>query len=540
MNWSVVNTVALLLFASSSLIWTSTPTAVEEVCDNGIDDDADDLIDLNDPDCSCPSTAPTSLIPNPSFEDKSCCPNSNSQLDCADTWIQASAATTDYMHSCGWMGWDDIPLPLPIPDGEGCVGYRNGRFAVNEFSGVTEPKWKEYVGACLLAPLRANNSYRFRFNIGFSNAENSPPTEVVFYGTSDCRNLPFGTEADRTFGCPSNDPNWKTLGSIHVTGQPNTWVEGEIDITPLADVHAIAIGPSCKVLTASNDLFYFFDNLILADQSAFEFEVAEHGNPCIDTFSLRVPNYDSLQYQWYLDGIAIPGATAAKLHPVEENGNYQLRLISEEGCKLTNAYLFERPYSFETQQVVVCAEDSYSFHSQTLRESGIYYKTLESVNHCDSVIQLNLQVATVPVDSISIKIFPGETYKVGTDEFAQAGKHLATLQTQNACDSLLYIDLDFYRVYIPSAFSPNDDGINDTFYVFGDQDLLMIKSLRIFDRWGQLIYQGEDLPPNDTTKAWDGNTRSSPLPNGVYVYSMQLLMRDGGIRLKKGAITLIR
>lgn len=540
MKWIVINTLAFLLLASTLLNWHLTPTVLEEVCDNGIDDDADDLIDLNDPDCSCASAAPFSLIPNPSFEDKSCCPNSNSQLDCADTWIQASAATTDYMHTCGWLGWENIPLPLPIPDGEGCVGYRNGRFAINEFSGVTEPKWKEYVGACLLSPLRANTDYTFRFNLGFSNAENSPPTEVVFYGTSACENLPFGTEADRTFGCPSNDPNWRILGSLPVIGNPNSWVEREINITPQADVHAIAIGPSCKILTANNDLFYFFDNLILADQKAFEFEVTEHGNPCIDTFSLQIPDYDSLQYQWYRDGIAIEGAIGAMLQPVTEDGNYQVRLTSSEGCTVTKGYLFERPFSSEIQEVTICEGEAYSFHSQTLRESGTYYETLKSADYCDSTIQLNLQIATEAVDSITAKIFPGETYKAGSYEFTQAGEHLATLQTPNACDSLLYIELDFYQVYIPNAFSPNDDGVNDTFYVFGDQDLLMIESLRIFDRWGQLVYEGKELPPNDASKAWDGNTRSSPLPNGVYVYSVRLLMEDGGIRHKKGAITLLR
>ena len=217
MKWGIISILAVLLLATNLLGWHSFPQLpLEEICDNGIDDDADGLIDLNDPDCTCPSADPISLIPNPSFEENSCCPNSNSQLDCADTWIQASAATTDYMHTCGWLGWEGIPLPLPIPDGEGCVGYRNGRFAANEFFGVTEPNWKEYVGACILAPLRANKVYTFRFNIGFSDYENSPPTEVVFYGTNDCENLPFGGIADRAFGCPSNDPNWKVLGAVSV------------------------------------------------------------------------------------------------------------------------------------------------------------------------------------------------------------------------------------------------------------------------------------------------------------------------------------
>ena len=49
---------------------------IDEICDNAIDDDLDGLIDLNDPDCDCQIIEPVSLIPNPSFEDYTCCPNS--------------------------------------------------------------------------------------------------------------------------------------------------------------------------------------------------------------------------------------------------------------------------------------------------------------------------------------------------------------------------------------------------------------------------------------------------------------------------------
>ena len=73
----------------------------QEICDNGIDDDADGLIDLNDPDCVCSSAIISSLIPNPSFEDMDCCPTSYSQLNCASIWSQATSATSDYFN-CGY------------------------------------------------------------------------------------------------------------------------------------------------------------------------------------------------------------------------------------------------------------------------------------------------------------------------------------------------------------------------------------------------------------------------------------------------------
>ncbi|KAA3631883.1 MAG: hypothetical protein DWQ02_15640, partial [Bacteroidetes bacterium] len=73
----------------------------QEICDNAIDDDGDGLVDLNDDDCLCDALWPSSLIPNPSFEERSCCPTENAQLYCANNWIQASSPTTDYVHTCG-------------------------------------------------------------------------------------------------------------------------------------------------------------------------------------------------------------------------------------------------------------------------------------------------------------------------------------------------------------------------------------------------------------------------------------------------------
>ena len=111
MNNSLLWIFILLLlnpFRDESVIQQST---LVEICDNAIDDDNDGLIDINDPDCECPIIEPISRIPNPSFEEKNCCPGSRSELNCADNWIQASAPTTDYLHTCGWMGWEQFPPP---------------------------------------------------------------------------------------------------------------------------------------------------------------------------------------------------------------------------------------------------------------------------------------------------------------------------------------------------------------------------------------------------------------------------------------------
>ncbi|MCB0606230.1 MAG: gliding motility-associated C-terminal domain-containing protein [Lewinella sp.] len=508
-----------------------------EICNNAIDDDGDGLIDINDPDCKCPILEPTSLIPNPSFEDHSgCCPSSRSQLNCADVWIQASEATTDYLHTCGWMGWDDLPPPLPFPDGQGCIGFRDGRFAQEKV-----PGWKEYTGACLVSPLKKGNSYRFRFSIGFTHPVNSPPINVTFFGSTNCNNLPFGV-GDPNFGCPTNGPGWKNLGAVHAAGA-NAWLIKEINIVPTEDIYAIAIGPDCPSRDSEVDLYYFFDNLILAELKEFEFQITPTDpNKCAEDFSLQVPYADTIQYQWYKNGIALIGETGAKLKTMHGDGIYQVMLTSPTSCKLTGTYNREEPVYSTTRRELFCEGDSFFFNGVNLETAGTYYDTLQTKAGCDSIIVLNLKMASDGHDTIITKIFDFEYFPVGSRRFNMPGIYNINLVSKLGCDSLVYLDLDYYHVYSPTAFSPNDDGLNDYFNLFGDADLVAVRSLMVFDRWGSMVYSGKDLQPNSFHQGWNGKVGSGnkPAPEGLYVYKAEVLMDDGKVRTLKGGVNLIK
>lgn len=86
-------------------------------------------------------------------------------------------------------------------------------------------------------------------------------------------------------------------------------------------------------------------------------------------------------------------------------------------------------------------------------------------------------------------------------------------------------------VYIPNAFSPNGDGINDIFYVRGNVELVTFK---IYNRWGENIFHTRDI-----NQGWDGTYKYTPCPMEVYVYYV-IVIKDGETHLYKGDITLIR
>ena len=89
-----------------------------------------------------------------------------------------------------------------------------------------------------------------------------------------------------------------------------------------------------------------------------------------------------------------------------------------------------------------------------------------------------------------------------------------------------------FEMYIPNSFTPNGDGINDLFRpsVIGVREYRM----RIFDRWGELLFESED--PNET---WDGGYAGSMVPSGVYVYQYRVKALVGEVESGTGTLTVL-
>ncbi|MEM8585384.1 MAG: gliding motility-associated C-terminal domain-containing protein [Bacteroidota bacterium] len=96
-------------------------------------------------------------------------------------------------------------------------------------------------------------------------------------------------------------------------------------------------------------------------------------------------------------------------------------------------------------------------------------------------------------------------------------------------------------VYIPNVFSPNGDGRNDGFTVFTGPAAFEIDQLRIFDRWGTLIYESDaPFQPNEPSLGWDGLANGKPVNSGVFVYQVDLRFIDGEIVSYAGDVTVLR
>lgn len=97
-----------------------------------------------------------------------------------------------------------------------------------------------------------------------------------------------------------------------------------------------------------------------------------------------------------------------------------------------------------------------------------------------------------------------------------------------------------YPVFIPSIFSPNGDGINDLAMIFGGNEIVVVTNFRIFDRFGEMVFEAELFYPDDPSKGWDGVHKGEPMNPQVFVYVAEVKMKNRKLVVFKGDITLIR
>lgn len=112
----------------------------------------------------------------------------------------------------------------------------------------------------------------------------------------------------------------------------------------------------------------------------------------------------------------------------------------------------------------------------------------------------------------------------------------------NGCeaDDRLRVSVQKFRVVeVPTGFTPNNDGNNDLLLVHGRPGT-KIGFFRIFDRWGELIYERIDFDVNDTAQGWDGNYKNEIANSGVYLWQLKVIYEDESEEILAGETNLLR
>jgi gliding motility-associated-like protein len=204
-------------------------------------------------------------------------------------------------------------------------------------------------------------------------------------------------------------------------------------------------------------------------------------------------------------------------------------------------------------------------------DTGISQRILKNKSGCDSIVisrttftllkTLNLdKTAHITLgDSIllntgfntfykSIKWMPTEGLSCDVCLSPFAKPSISTIYKLQVKDSLGCMSTASISVYVakkqgifaPNIFSPNGDGGNEIFTIFTDASVSHIKTLKIFNRWGNLLFESFDFRSGDVSKGWNGRFNGVDLAPDVYIYFTEIEFKDGKKEVFMGDVTLVK
>jgi len=240
-----------------------------------------------------------------------------------------------------------------------------------------------------------------------------------------------------------------------------------------------------------------------------------NGSLVINNVTGGVPPYT---YNWA--PIPSTGTTLTNLGP----GVYTLTVSDNNGCSFVQTYTIIEPDKVTIDlgpNLTVAQQDSVS-------------------------IDLSTNVSPNAVESIEWSPYNGESCEgCYTFEFiAMTSATISSMITDtsgcSAEDSMRLTVIVPRIIFVPNVFSPNGDGSNEKFTIYGRFNLIRINKLNIYDRWGNQLFGAIDIPPGQESLGWDGKFNGEDMQPGVFVYTAELLYEDGVKETVTGSITLVR
>lgn len=256
-------------------------------------------------------------------------------------------------------------------------------------------------------------------------------------------------------------------------------------------------------------------------------------------------------------------------------GIYVKKLLSTEGCdSIITTNLTVNSTIQKTQALSICQGQSVIVGDTTYKTSGIYIKHLRSIGGCDSIVTTNLKFLKFDLDiPTETTIRLGDSIQITA--LAHSTEPLLWKWTPNSflsCDtcsaiwitpkkSIVYKievtdknkqckeqrDFKVYvnkqcNIFIPTAFSPNDDSFNDVFKVYFGNCIKQIKRYAIFNRWGNLMISKENpnLDNGKEVNLWDGLMNGQLANIGIYAYFLEIEYWDGEVEVLKGDVTVMK
>ncbi|MCB0612243.1 MAG: gliding motility-associated C-terminal domain-containing protein, partial [Phaeodactylibacter sp.] len=340
-------------------------------------------------------------------------------------------------------------------------------------------------------------------------------------GCTDSIAVQIGAEAPLTISGIDVIPTTcgKSNGSIAVT------VNGDNQVTYSVNGGDFQSSNIFEGLASGDYLVAIQDDNDCIDSQSVSIEPSE--SPLIQTITTTSATCGAANGSIIVDAVAGSGNLEYALNGNEFQpnntyaqlpaGNYAVVVKDENDCTSTRDIQLEGSPQLkihEIQSFPAFCEESNGGMSISLE--GGTGKTLISLNGGDTLS--NLSFHDLPSGQYSIMIMD----EVGCE-----------------ADTVISVDQGGCPLYIPNAFSPNNDGINDVFRIYPYPGFKgVFKACRVFNRWGALVYEVINFEPESS--AWDGTYKGEKLADGVYIYYVAFTLENGETNIVSGDVSIIR
>ncbi len=293
----------------------------------------------------------------------------------------------------------------------------------------------------------------------------------------------------------------------------------------------MALSGGTYTLTVTNDLTGCSDTDVVEITESVELPMPFFSISDISCFgeSDGLISIDSVEggqapYVYSLDGENFNTTT---FFPSLSGGEYTISVQDVNGCLNSISFDFPEPSEMTVELFAVLEDDN-------------------TIRFGDSVA-LNM-IPSVDFDSLDNVIWtPSEVLSCDTCQMTWAmpfeTTNFSVTIEDNGCvatDNLTLVVRRDAPIFIPNAFSPNNDGENEILYIFAGDQVAKVNAFLVYNRWGEAVHEYYQFLPNDPAFGWDGTWRGEPLNPAVFAWYAEVELIDGRIEILEGDVTLFR
>ncbi len=291
-----------------------------------------------------------------------------------------------------------------------------------------------------------------------------------------------------------------------------------------------------------------------------------------DTLLLTASGFD--HYEWFPKNLFVCDSCASQFVVPQPDSIFEIIVVAsiDNGCFSADTVRVgatERVFTFDT--VYFCPGDTALIFGEPVTEPGEYVGVFPRAQGCDSIHQISLKTAS----NLLVQLPEDLTIELGDSVLLdpltnglnltwqwsppdglscvdcrrpwarpfETTRYTLTVTDDNGCKAtgeMLLTVLLTRRIFIPNAFSPNGDGINDVFLILAGGNVARVRSFQLFDRWGEKIFEDFNFPPNDPAHGWDGFFKGKLMNPAVFVYKAEVEYVDGMVEVFQGDVALVR